>query len=229
MTKTAKFTFQNLDPHERGGFTPSATPPKKRSFTDAQISEIQEMAFQDGEKRGQEASLLHIEMQAGKFLEQISSNCSELFSKVDGHIELLRGQAAELALIIAKKLAPALIASNPTAEIEVLLASCAANLNAQPRIVIRVHESLLEALKEKIELMAKKAGYPGRVVLIGETEVDGAACQIEWVDGGVTHRSSEQLALIDKKIAEFASCISPAPRGAGEIPDYQTTLTGSIK
>ncbi len=229
MTNTAKFTFQNLDPHEHGGLTPSAAPLKKRVLTDAQISEIQEAAFQDGKRNGQETSLLRIEMQAEKFLEQISSDCTELFSKVDEHIELLRGQAAGLALIIAKKLAPALIASNPTAEIEELLASCVANLNAQPRIIIRVEESLLDALKEKIEFMAKKAGYPGRVVLIGETDVPGAACQIEWVDGGVTHRSAEQLAEIDRKIAQFTSCMSPAPSVTGKIPDYQATLTGSAQ
>lgn len=205
-----------------GQFASTVAPPKKRVLTDSQIVEIQEAAFLEGERAGLELALSRIESRGERSLERLLETYSELFQSVDDHIVMLRAEAAELALKLAKALVPALIASNPTAEIEALFASCVANLHAEPRIVIRVEESLLDLLKEKIEAMARKAGYPGRVVLIGEADTHGARCQIEWVDGGVMHRSPEQLALIDRKIAEFASrsnSLTGLPDAPSAVPD----------
>lgn len=224
MTQGAKFNFQNLDPQAGGGLTSSSTPPKKRVFTDAQILELQEAAYSDGQRNGLELALSRIETRVEHSLEHILASCSELYLSLDSRIEMLRAEAAELALKLAKALVPALIASNPTAEIEALFASCVAHLHAEPRIVIRVEESLIGVLKERIESMARKAGYPGRIVLIGEADGNGAACQIEWVDGGVSHRSAAQLAIIDHKIAEFVSCRNSI---TGDINVRPDTLAGA--
>ncbi len=203
MTQSSKFSFRNLNSAENGGGSMVAAAPKKRSYTDAQISEIQHHAFLEGQASGRELAISSIEMNIENQLEQIIANLSDLFLNTQDQIEKLQGQAAELALTIAKKFVPALIEENPTAEIERLFASCVGSLTAEPRIVIRVEESIVDILKDKIDSMARKAGYPGRIVLIGETYPHQAVCRIEWVDGGVTHRSPEQMNLIEQKIMAY--------------------------
>ena len=229
MNQGAKFKFQNLAPQTGGLLASSAAPSKKRVFTDAQISELQEAAYSEGQRDGLELALSCIETRVEHSLDHILANYSQLFSSVDGRIDLLRAEAAELALKLAKALVPALIASNPTAEIEALFASCVAHLHAEPRIVIRVEEALIGVLKEKIEAMARKAGYPGRIVLIGEADGNSAACQIEWVDGGVTHRSAAQLAMIDHKIAEFVSCRTSLTGATDVQPDSLTDASTDLQ
>ncbi|MGK2870796.1 MAG: hypothetical protein ACSLFL_00905 [Alphaproteobacteria bacterium] len=223
MTQAAKFTFENLE-LAKGKMRGSASePPKKRTLTVAQIKEIEDAAFSAGLSAGEQAALLRIERQAEASLEQIFAQCSTLMSAVSEQVCLLRGHSAELALLIAKKLASALIAEKPTAEVEKLFLSCVANLNAEPRIVIRVSEELVDILKEKIDHMARKTGYPGRVVLIGDPDSRPAECQIEWADGGVTYRSSQQLELIDQMIAEYVSGTIQEKKGEDEVsfdPDF---------
>lgn len=227
MTQSAKFTFENLELNCDGVRNSAHTPPKKRSFTDDQIKEIQEAAFSEGKMAGENEALLRIERQSEICLEHIFSQYSNLISSVDEKICLLRKDSAELALLIAKKLATALIAEKPTAEIEALFMSCVANINAEPRIVIRADENLIDILKEKIEHMARKSGYPGHVVLIGESDSHPAACQIEWADGGVSYRSSEQLALIDQLIADYVSGDSSLD-GAGYMHPAEIDTTNDV-
>ena len=209
MTQNLKFTFRNLDDATNGALSAGFTAPKKRFYTDSQIKEIQDAAYAEGVIAGESAALLKIEKQAEETLSILSSQYSSLISSVSDQVAFLRTQSAGLALIIAQKLASALIAEKPTAEIEKLFLSCLDNLNAEPRIVLRVDETLIEILKEKIERMAIKAGYPGRVILIGEPDTHPAQCKIEWSDGGVSYRSSEQLAHIDQVIANYVSRSEP--------------------
>lgn len=205
MTQNLKFTFRNLDTDNNGALSTGFSAPKKRSYTEDQIKEIQHAAYADGEKEGQEMAVLRIEKQAEVTLMVLASQYTELMSSISDQFEFLRRQSAELALIIAQKLSSALIAEQPTVEIEKLLLSCLANLNAEPRVVLRVDEKLIDPLKEKIERMAVQAGYPGRVILIGEPDAHPAQCIIEWADGGVSYRCPEQLAYIDQLIASYIS------------------------
>lgn len=218
MTQSEKFTFANLE-NIKDGRHAIAEPPKKRMYSDAQIQEIQNTAYSDGVRMGEQAALAGIAKRTEETLDQLFSQFSLTLSSVEEQIKLLRRQSAGLALVIAKKMVPALIASNPTAEIESLFMSCVANLNAEPRIVIRVEEELLDQLKEKIETMTRMAGYPGRVVLIGEPQSIPAQCQIEWPDGGVTLRSTEQLDRIDLMIAEYVAGGSEAGGFASHSSD----------
>ena len=203
MKQSAKFTFENLEDHHGALSAAADLRPKKRSLTDHQIKEIQDASYAQGMLAGEDAALMRIEQRAVDSLELIVSRCTELQEEVREKIDILRKQAADLAFIISNALTPALIASNPAAEIEQLFIACVASLNAEPRIVIRVEEALVDVLKQKIDQLAHKAGYPGRIVLIGDPGALPAQCQIEWADGGVSHRSPEQLLLINQMIDEY--------------------------
>ncbi|MFZ5930155.1 MAG: hypothetical protein ACOY15_02950 [Pseudomonadota bacterium] len=220
MTQNLKFTFRNLDARNSETLPASFAVQKKRSYTDSQIKEIQDAAFAEGVIAGEDSALLKIEKKAEETLSALFSQYSTLISEVSGHIAILRRQSAELALVIAKKLASVLIAENPTAEIETLFLSCLVNLNTEPRIVLKVDEKLIDILKEKIDRITITTGYPGRVILIGVPDTAPAQCVIEWADGGVSYRSPEQLEHIDQVIANYVSRAGSID--AGEEPDFVT-------
>ncbi len=226
MTQNLKFTFRNLDAQNSETLPASFAAQKKRPYTDSQIKEIQDAAFAEGVIAGEDSALLKIEKQAEETLSALFSQYSTLISEVSGHISILRRQSAELALVIAKKLASVLIAENPTAEIETLFLSCLANLNTEPRIVLKVDEKLIDILKEKIDRITITTGYPGRVILIGVPDTTPAQCVIEWADGGVSYRSPEQLEHIDQVIANYVSRVGSID--AGEEPDFVTPKNTGI-
>ena len=68
---------------------------------------------------------------------------------------------------------------------------------AEPRIVVRVPDALVDALKPRIDRAAERAGYPGRVILLGDPAMSDAQSRIEWADGGVERDPARVWAEID--------------------------------
>ena len=205
MTETLKFNFIDLESLNTGLNEGKPVKVKKRVYTDAQISEIQNASFSEGLTAGEEASLSRVEQRIAGILDQMKDQYANLLTEADERIALNLRQSAELALAISHALIPELIARQPTAEIESLFKECIAHLKAEPRIVIRIEESLVDHLRKHIDYIAHQAGYPGKVILIADPEALPAQCQIEWSDGGVMHRSREQQSLIERKILDYVS------------------------
>lgn len=219
MAEALKFNFINLEAQNTGRKDGDSTRGKKRVYTDEQITEIQKACFSDGVAAGEAAALSGIEQRIAVTLDQIKDQYENLLAEATAHISSNLRQSAELALEISRVLIPELISRQPTAEIEKLFMECIAHLKAEPRIVIRIEESLIDRLREHIDHIAHQAGYPGKVILIAIPDALPAQCQIEWSDGGVTHRSREQQALIERKVMDYITNLSslyPTPPGPGE-------------
>lgn len=226
MSKFAKFTYEHLS-SLREDDTAVKAPPRKRAFTDAQIEEIRLEAFAEGTKKGENSALMRIEMRAVEILEHIAAQIPALYVHIAEQMDVVRHHSASVALEIATALVPALIAREPLAEIEQLFGACVEHLKAEPRIVIRVEDQLIETLKDKIDGIAHQAGYPGRIVLLGEPEFLPAQCQIEWSDGGVNHRSPEQQGVIKKILADYVAGKNKQPGEQAYNPSQVNAYAGA--
>ena len=80
-----------------------------------------------------------------------------------------------------------------------LVSDCFSHLVSTPHLVVRINDSLYEAARDKIERMAKQAGFEGRLVILAEPEIATGDCRIEWADGGVVL----ERAAIEAKISEL--------------------------
>ncbi|MCP2775327.1 hypothetical protein, partial [Salmonella enterica] len=79
---------------------------------------------------------------------------------------------------VARKLSAELIAAEPLAEITALVADCFRHLVATPHLVVRISDTLYEAARERIELLARQSGFAGRLVLLADPEIAGGDCKI---------------------------------------------------
>ena len=57
----------------------------------------------------------------------------------------------------------------------------------------------LASARERIEQLAKRSGFEGRLVILAEPEIATGDCRIEWADGGVVL----ERAAIETKINEL--------------------------
>jgi flagellar assembly protein FliH len=97
----------------------------------------------------------------------------------------LEAEAVEVAIAVAAKLAPALIANEPFAEIAALATECFRHLVTTPHMVVRIGEDIYEAGKAKLDEIAQARGFEGRLVVMAEPALAAGDCRIEWADGGV--------------------------------------------
>jgi flagellar assembly protein FliH len=151
-------------------------------------------------------------------LDRIAVSLGEANSTLKAIEARLECEAVEVAVAVARKLAPALIEREPFAEVSALASDCFRELIASPHIVVRVNDALYAAAREKIEGIARAHGFEGRLVVLGELGVDLGDCRVEWADGGINRDSAAADAAISEAVARYVS----ARRGlAGAIPDAQ--------
>jgi len=198
MTARAKFLF-NTD------FGPVKEAPPKISSEDHQA------AIAAAELRGYQRGLTAAEAQARTAAERRTAAACEriagVLAGIAGEMKAIEGrleaEAVEVAVAVASKLAPALVAREPIAEIAALATECFTAFLAAPHVVVRVNNELYASACERLDEIARSRGFEGRLVVLGETEIAPGDCRIEWADGGVIRDRTTVASAIDDLVSRY--------------------------
>ena len=125
----------------------------------------------------------------------------------------LECEAVEVAVAVARKLAPALIAQEPFAEISALASDCFRQLIAAPHVAVRVNDALYAVAKEKLEDIARAKSFEGRLVVLAEPDIALGDCRIEWADGGIVRDRAAAEAAIAEAVNRYAAARRAAFEG----------------
>ena len=115
----------------------------------------------------------------------------------------LECEAVEVAVAVARKLAPALIAREPFAEIAALASECFRQLIAAPHVAVRVNDALYAVAKEKLDDIVRARSFEGRLVVFAEPDIAPGDCRIEWADGGINRDSAAAAAAIGAAVEGY--------------------------
>ena len=176
---------------------------RERPATPAEIAQkiasAKARAYRDGYEAAQREAKAESDRRAALALEEIGITIKGIASRFSGIEARMETEAVDVAVAVARKLCSDLIAAEPLGEITGLVRECFSHLVSTPHLVVRIHESLYEGAREKIEQMAKRSGFEGRLVILAEPEIAKGDCKIEWADGGVVL----ERAAIDTKVNEL--------------------------
>jgi flagellar assembly protein FliH len=117
----------------------------------------------------------------------------------------LETEAVEVAVAVAGKLAPELVASEPLAEISALATDAFRQLVTTPRIAVHIGADIYEAAKEKLEEIARQRGFEGRLIVEADARMAPGDCRIEWADGGINRDLAATRAAIDEAVARYVA------------------------
>src|SRR5690606_15522717 len=122
------------------------------------------------------------------------------------------------------RLAPALVARQPLAELSEMVADCLRQMPTEPRVVVRVADELVDSLQAQIDEIAAASGFAGKLVLLGEPglapgdrraeRADGGAALLAQIDAAVDRYCRGQRALAAERAAAPAADPAPAPAPA---------------
>jgi len=180
-------------------------------LTEAAQAELRRLAREEGHKAGYDAGYAAGERSAASVADQalavaasiLTDRAASLLGQIDHARAEAERDAVALSAVIAGKLATALIAREPAAELEALLAECLAGLEHAPHLVIRCHTDLADRLREIAAERIAASGFAGRLIVMGEPEIALADGRIEWADGGLV-RDMDAIGIdIDARIAEY--------------------------
>jgi len=154
---------------------------------------------------------------------RIAAGAERLLAAVDRECEVMRRDASLLAFAAAKSLAGAFIDRQPLAAIEALIESCLGPLRATPHLVIKLRAEDAEPLRARLDPIAERAGFAGRLIVLGEENLAAGDCRIEWADGGIVRDRASAIAAIEATIARHFATVGglSAEDAASAGPDQR--------
>jgi flagellar assembly protein FliH len=166
----------------------------------------------DGYRKGMAAAEARIEGRATTACECIAQAVATMAQELAAIEARLEAESVEVAVAVARKLAPELIAAEPLAEIAALASSCFHQLIAAPHVVVRIAEAIYANAQTRLGDIARLSGFEGRLVVLAEPGMALGDCRIEWADGGLARDRAATEAAIDEAVGRYVA----ARRGAAE-------------
>ena len=172
-----KFSFDTV--FDNAGDVAFAPARSKRHFTAEEVEKIRTEAFAAGE--GSTTAMAEVE--AAHALSEIAQACSRALSALAHVAHEHRTSSANLALAVGRKIADASLERFPDAPIAAALKELARELEAAPRLMVRVAPHLVERLQAVLEETAQACGFAGAIQVKGDTNLPLAAFVLDWGDG----------------------------------------------
>lgn len=208
MKQAVKFTFDTYF-GERPA-TAAHAPEVEMRVTEADVENARKLGYAEGLAAGEREATARADESLRNAMRQLAESAGALLGALDSQIAIARKESITAAMEIARKLAPAMIATRPETEVEAVLRDCLTHLNREPHILLRVSTPLVERLKETVDRMAMERGLTGRVILLGEPDLEEGDCIVEWADGGVVRHRAEIEAEINEIVARYIETLTPA-------------------
>jgi len=182
MKNSVKFTF---DTHFDGG-APEVVTTDTRSRKSYSSDEIEQLKLEAREQGRKDGNVLAAQALAAS-IGQVASAVLAAIEAMDAEVELIRAEAADLALAATKKLAGAALSNAPEAEIIETLRMALSQAVGEPRVVVKTPPTLSAKIESRAAEIASEQGFEGRIQFVGDNGLAGADCRIEWRGGGIEH------------------------------------------
>jgi flagellar assembly protein FliH len=183
-----KFTFDTEFAGSEDRPSAGARARQKQTLTTEELEGLKAGARSEGENNAA--------MRAAEALERtIAALTITIRAALDNshaEVEALRAEAAELALAMAKRIAPAALAALPAGDVEIALRQAMHQAIGEPRITLRAAPAVADVLEPRLTEIAHEEGYEGRVMIAADAAMTGADCRIEWRGGGA-ERSEQAI------------------------------------
>ena len=220
MVQSKKFLFDRNFEIEKAQRGATAEKPKAPTYSQADLAAAEQRGFDAGRSAGLREAEQSAEERIAGCLDALSGQFGELNDQMARSQERHLHDTLELAFHVLGKLFPALARHGALAEAEQLIESCLARLRYEPRIVLRTADGLHDLLRDRMEELASRAGFEGRIVLLTEEGMGPSDVRVEWADGGAERDTAGLWAEIEEIVARtwVGAELPPDPAPSGATP-----------
>lgn len=199
----SKFTFDTVFDTQTDTISDAAKARQKKSLTQGEIDALRAEAHADGLKSGQVRATEAVAAAANETANALRT----VLQRSSADIEIVRAEAAKLALVAARTLARSALDALPASEVEKVLRESLHQAIGEPRVVLRASPQVSEALQPRLTEIAHEEGYEGRVQISADPNIRGADCRIEWRGGGAERSEAALETALAELIARHFSHI----------------------
>ena len=207
---------------------PDPEPTYAQADLDAAVEEARAAAHADGLAEGRRQAEQEVNAAQAQALDRLADALGELAAGQTEREEQRDREQLQLAVQLLQRLFPALTRRHGQTEIEAVIQDSLDRLRDEPRVVVRVADGRLDALKDRVDALSAKAGFEGRVVLLADEEGADGDVRVEWADGGAERDSARLWSEIEKAVQRALGprpvpAAKPAPNPAEAQPSESDT------
>lgn len=152
---------------------------------EALIETIRQQAYEQGLADGRQEREQNAAEKSAELQKSILDEIAMVYTEVGTLLARLERDASHLAFAFASSFAQKLVAQEPKAEIQALLNQILAPLRKSPHLIIRVHSSLADEIRQTTQDQMKELGFEGSLMITEDDAVAPGDCEVEWNDGGI--------------------------------------------
>jgi flagellar assembly protein FliH len=210
MSLAEKFLFDISFDAPGGGEVRQRGPvtPAEVAITRADLNAAVAQARAEGHAAGLAEATAQREQRVAETLAAIGQQLVALFAARDEARRESERTTLELTRTIAGKLFPALVRHGALTEIEAVVAQSVREAIAEPRLVLRVADTIFEAAQQRMAPLATELGFPGKLIILVDDQLGQSDCRVEWADGGAerdTARTWREIeAALDRALSALA-------------------------
>jgi flagellar assembly protein FliH len=186
---------------------PEPPPPPEPSFSQAELDSAHQRGLAEGRQAGEAQTWARIERQLADASERLCHALKDMQADQARAVAAIERQAAELSITALRKLFPVLLRGAEAAELEAMFTEAFEQALDEPRLVVRAAPKLIDDLRPHLQAIAERAGFEGKLSLIGDARLVETDCRVEWSEGGVERDPARGLraiiAAIEHGIAAF--------------------------
>ena len=185
--------------------------PPEPTFSEAELEAARKAARAEGEAAGQQKAQQAVEAKLATAVAQIQPELSRLVEEQKLSDAALTEHAAQVGITVCRQLFPDLARKRGMAEVEAVIKDCLTDMIDEPRLVIRVNDDLLDAMRGRLSALSSETGFGGAVVLMADPNLGPSDCRVDWADGGAERVADQLWTQVDRAIARFLEYPQLAP------------------
>ncbi|GJD89013.1 hypothetical protein BHAOGJBA_2538 [Methylobacterium hispanicum] len=144
----------------------------------------------------------HAQLQArlADAMNRLALSVAGLMAQAEAREAEREAQAVEVAVLLARRVAGEALDAQPLAVIGEAARGALQHLRGVPHLAVRVHDSLVEETESLLRRLARERGFEGRLVVLGEPDLERGDARIEWADGGIVRERARIEAAITRAL-----------------------------
>ena len=184
--------------------------PPPPTFSEEELAAARAEGFAQGRAEGVAETQAGIDVRITALLEEMIGQLQTFGGTQTRALEEAENKLLSLACGIARKVVPAAAREHAEEAVEAMIRDCLPKLREEPKVVIRVHEAVLDPLRGKMDALAVSNGFDGDVILLADEALSETDCRVEWSDGGAEQTTEEIWEEIDKAVSGYLSATAVA-------------------
>jgi len=154
-------------------------PRAKRSYTPEEVEAIRAEAVAEGER----SALVQAEQALAAAVAELAAAARLAMGALAEAAHSHRVGSAQLSMAAARRIADSALARFPEAPVAAALEALAREVEASPRLLVKVAPDLAERVQAVLNNTGEMIGFPGRLEARAEPGMAPAAFILDWGDG----------------------------------------------